>query len=57
MKNQVHAMIKGLQNFKADHYTIIGGKIYYKEGDGLTDKVRYGYKTIFSYFYRNEVTK
>jgi hypothetical protein len=57
MKNQVHAMIKGLQNFKADHYTIIGGKIYYKEGDGLTDKVRHGYKTIFSYFYRNEVTK
>ncbi len=29
-KNQVHAMLRGLKNFKSDSYKVIDDKIYYK---------------------------
>ncbi len=51
MKNQVNGMIRDLISYKNDIYAFINGKIYYKEGDGLSDKVRYGYRTIYSYFH------
>ncbi len=50
MKNQTHAMIRDLLSFKEDKYSLIDGKIFYKEGDGLSDKTHYGYKTVFSYY-------
>ncbi len=29
-KNQVHAMLRGLKNFKSDSYKVMDDKIYYK---------------------------
>jgi hypothetical protein len=57
MKNQVHGMIRDLINYKTDVYTLMNKRIYYKEGDGLSDKIKYGYRTIFSYFHEYEVKK
>ena len=51
MKNQTHAMIRGLAKYQTDVYTVLNGKIYYKEGDGLSDKIHFGYRTIFSYYH------
>lgn len=52
-------MIRGLTNFNKDeaNRSVINNKIYYREGDGLSDKVHYGYKTIFAYYYEHTVTK
>lgn len=44
-------MIRDLFNFKNDTYSVIKDKIYYKEGDGLSDKIHYGYRTIFAYYH------
>jgi hypothetical protein len=51
MENQVHSMIRDLCNFRNDSYTVVDGRIHYKEGDGLSDKIHYGYRTIYSYYY------
>ncbi len=42
-------MIRDLQNFDKDDYVLLHGTVFYKEGDGLTDKIRYGYRTLFTY--------
>lgn len=59
MENQLHGIIKGLLSYKNDKYTIKEGddKIYYKQGDGLSNIIHHGYKTIFSYYYECKVTK
>lgn len=57
MKNQIHGMMKDLAIYKNDIYTLIDGVIYYKEGDGLSDKIRYGYRTLFSYLHEYEINK
>lgn len=57
MKNQVHGMMRDLAGYQNDVYTLINGKIYYKEGDGLSDKIRYGYRTLFSYLHEYEINK
>jgi hypothetical protein len=51
MENQTHAMIRDLSNYKNDTYTVVDGKIFYKEGDGLSDKIHYGYRTIWAYYH------
>jgi hypothetical protein len=50
-------MIRDLLNYKDDVYSLVDGKIYYKEGDGLSDKIHYGYRTIWAYYheyYKNQ---
>jgi hypothetical protein len=51
MENQTHAMVRDLNNYKDDVYTLLDGKIFYKSGDSLTDKIHYGYRTIFNYYH------
>lgn len=29
------------------------GRIFYKEGDGLSDKIHYGYRTIWAYYHEH----
>lgn len=44
-------MIRDLGTYKDDVYTLLNGRIYYKQGDGLSDKIHYGYRTIWAYFH------
>lgn len=44
-------MIRDLVNYKNDVYSLVDRRIHYKEGDGLSDKIRYGYRTAFSYLH------
>jgi hypothetical protein len=57
MKNQAHAMVRGIISYQVDPYTLLDGKIYYKEGDGLSDKIHYGYRTIFAYYHEYYINK
>jgi hypothetical protein len=43
-------MISGALNYKHD-YLIINKRIAYKDGDSISFKVNYGYKTVFAYFH------
>lgn len=43
-------MINGARNHRHD-YQVLDGKIAYKDQDGYSNKISYGYKTIFAYFY------
>jgi hypothetical protein len=43
-------MIRSVKNWKHD-YLIEKDKIAYKLQDGISDKINYGYKTIFAYYY------
>ena len=57
MENQTHAMVRDIQSYTSDIYSLIDGKIYYKEGDGLSNKIHYGYRTIFSYYHEHYINK
>jgi hypothetical protein len=57
MKNQAHAMVRGIVSYHVESYTLLSGKIFYKEGDGLSDKVHYGYRTIFAYYHEHYINK
>ncbi len=35
----------------------MNGKIFYKQGDGLSDKIHYGYRTIFAYYHQYYINK
>lgn len=43
-------MINGMKNYNHE-YQVLNGKIAYKDQDGYTDKISYGYKTVFAYYY------
>ncbi len=55
MENQANAMVRDLNTYKDDVYTLIDGRIFYKSGDSLTDKIHYGYRTIFSYYHEYKI--
>lgn len=57
MENQTHAMVRDLKTYKDDSYTLENGRIFYKAGDSLTDKIHYGYRTIFSYYHEYYINK
>jgi hypothetical protein len=59
MSNQVHDMIRGLANFNKDQKSrcVVNNRIFYREGDGLSDKVHFGYKTIFAYYFEHHIGK
>jgi hypothetical protein len=46
-------MVRDLASYKDDVYNVspINQKIYYKEGDGESDKIHFGYRTIWAYFH------
>jgi len=46
-------MLADLSNFKHDYF-IIDNKIAYKEQDGYSFDVVYGYKTMFAYYQEYE---
>ena len=50
LKNQVGPMISGVRNYKHD-YQVIDNKIAYKDQDGFSSAISFGYKTLFAYFY------
>lgn len=50
-------MVRDLGNYKDDVYTLIEGQIYYKSGDSLTNKIHYGYRTVFNYYHEFYVNK
>lgn len=51
--SQIDYMIDGAKNY-VHEYQVINGKISYKSQDGYSDKISYGYKTIFAHFYEYE---
>ena len=56
LKNQVHGMIDGALNYRHD-YHIHDAKIMYKDADTYTDKISYGYKTVFAYCHEYDNNK
>lgn len=57
MINQTNAMIRDLNSYKNDQYKVQNGKIYYKEADGISDEIHYGYRTIWAYFHESKINK
>ena len=45
-------MIIGARNYKHD-YLVHNDKIVYKDQDGISDQISYGFKTIFAYMYEH----
>jgi hypothetical protein len=54
IKESVKDMIADLNNYKHD-YIVQNDKLAYKEQDGISFDVVYGYKTMFSYYYEHEM--
>jgi hypothetical protein len=50
LENQVFGMVVGALNYHHD-YLIKDMRIVYKDGDCLSDKLNYGYKTVFAYLH------
>lgn len=57
IKNQLHAILRDLNLYLDDTYNVINEKIFYKEGDGLSDKIHYGYRTMWAYYHEFYKTK
>ncbi len=59
MENQTHAMIRDFISYSKDVYNVnpTNERIYYKEGDGQSDKIHYGYRTIWAYFHECRINK
>lgn len=55
IEEAVKNMISDLKVFKQHDYVVKDGKIGYKEQDGISFNIRYGYQTLFAYFYENEL--
>ena len=52
MKEQVKGMIIGVRNYKHD-YLVHNDKIVYKDQDGISDKISYGFKTIYAHMHEH----
>lgn len=50
-------MVRDLGNYKEEVYSLIDGEIYYKTGDSLTNKIHYGYRTVFNYYHEFYINK
>ena len=46
-------MLVDLTNFRHD-YIVHNDRIAYKEQDGISCNITYGYKTLFAYYYEHE---
>jgi hypothetical protein len=53
----VRYMLADLQTFESHDYIEKDGVIYYKEQDGLSCNIQYGYKTMFAYMKEHELNK
>ena len=49
-------MILGVKNYEHD-YIVQNNRIMYKDQDGVTDKISYGFKTIFAHMYEYDEKK
>ncbi|ETO04255.1 hypothetical protein RFI_33142, partial [Reticulomyxa filosa] len=50
-------MLNDIQKFESHGYQVSNDKIGYKEQDSICYNIRYGYKTLFAYYYENEQNK
>ena len=50
MENQVHGMLASALSHEHKYY-VIDQKIVYKDGDTISTKINYGYKTVFANIY------
>ncbi|ETO04469.1 hypothetical protein RFI_32929, partial [Reticulomyxa filosa] len=50
-------MLNDIQKFESHGYQVSNDKIGYKEQDSICYNVRYGYKTLFAYYYEHERNK
>ncbi|ETO36876.1 hypothetical protein RFI_00186, partial [Reticulomyxa filosa] len=50
-------MLSDIQNFLSHGYQVGNDKIGYKEQDGISYNIRYGYKTLFAYYHENAQNK
>lgn len=51
-------MIADVQSFETMEYHLsASGQVGYKEQDGISYQVRYGYKTMFTYFHEHELAR
>ncbi|ETO08017.1 hypothetical protein RFI_29373 [Reticulomyxa filosa] len=46
-------MLNDVQIFESHGYQVSNDKIGYKEQDGISYNIRYGYKTLFAYYYEH----
>ena len=50
----IHDMLSAIVTYKSHQHEIKDDKIKYKDQDTLTDKISYGYQTLFAYYDANE---
>ncbi|ETO21276.1 hypothetical protein RFI_15929, partial [Reticulomyxa filosa] len=50
-------MLSAVQNFESHGYQVSNDKIGYKEQDGISYNIRYGYNTLFAYYHENAQNK
>ncbi|ETO08110.1 hypothetical protein RFI_29276 [Reticulomyxa filosa] len=50
-------MLNDVQVFESHGYQVSNDKIGYKEQDGISYNIRYGYKTLFAYYHEHEQNK
>jgi hypothetical protein len=56
LTNQVNGMITGALNY-VHNYFIKDKCIFYKDGDSISSKINFGYKTVFAYLHEYENNK
>ncbi len=57
IETAVKAMLSDIQTFEKHEYVILQDGIGYKEQDGISLEISYGYKTVFAYFKEHEAGK
>ena len=50
IEEAVKSLIADLKTYEDHDYIVMNGKIGYKDQDGISYDVTYGYKTLFAYF-------
>jgi hypothetical protein len=54
LEEVVKSMICHVKSFDKYKWIVKGGKICYKEQDSYSDKISYGYRTMFAYYFESE---
>ena len=52
MKEQIKGMIIGVKNHNHSYF-VQNDKIMYKDQDGISDKISYGFKTIYAHMHEH----
>lgn len=57
IEESVKVMLGDIKTFESHDYIVLNGQIGYKEQDGVSFDVSYGYKTLFAYFKEHAAAK